>query len=120
MERPAPVPKQPVRDELDPVHGPDAQAEHPPAEEHEPRMLEHPHLAPELVLDVGRHVLGRPRPRLVDGPVAVLHHEVREAQVVAEPGVDLAVGLPAHRVDRTVGAGHRVDERLARPRSHIS
>ena len=82
-------------------------------------MLEHPHLAPELVLDVGGHVLGRPRPRARTRPVAVLHHEVREAQVVPEPGVDLAVGLAPDRVDRPVRPGHRMDERLARPQPHL-
>jgi len=50
MQDPAPVPKQPVGDELDEVEGPDA-AQHAAKDMH-PGAAHHAHLAPILVLDV--------------------------------------------------------------------
>ena len=42
-----------------------------------------------------------------DRPQALLLHQVREAEVVAELGIVLDVGVPAHGVDRAVAGGDR-------------
>ena len=47
-------------------------AEHLALVEHEPAVLEHPHLPPVLVLDVGRRLLERERLAVVDRPPAAL------------------------------------------------
>ena len=85
-----------------------------PLQHDQPAVLEHPHLAPVLALVRRRRLLGRDRCRLVDGPAAVLDHQVRQREIVAEARVDLDVLRAAHRVDRAVPACHRAELRLGR------
>ena len=75
-------------------------------------MLEHPHLAPVLVLEIARRLLEGERVGRVDGPAPTLHHHVRKREVVAEPRVDLDVVGAPHGVDRAVAAGHRSEPGL--------
>ena len=100
-----------MRDDLREVDGVEP-AQHPALEHDRPAVLEHAHLAPVLVLDVGRRLLERDGLGLVDRAAAALHHQVRQREVVAEARVDLDVVLAPHRVDRAVAAGDRVQHRL--------
>jgi hypothetical protein len=116
VQDPAAVAQQPVGDHLQPVaEAQAAQAEHAAVEDEQPAVAEHPHLAPELVLEVGRRLLGGDGVGHVDRPPAPLDHQVGERQVVAEARVDLDVVAQAHGVDRAVAAGHRAGGRLAGP-----
>ena len=83
-------------------------------------MLEHPHLAAVLVLDVRRRLLERQRLGVVDRPPSALHHEVREREVVAEARVDVDVVGAPNGIDGAVAAGDRARLRLllAEPRLH--
>ena len=111
VQQAAGVAQVPVRDELEPVQRRLA-AQHLPAQHDQPAVLEHPHLAAVLGLVRRRRLLERERRRLVDRPPAVLHHQVRQREVVPEARVDLDVVGAAHRVDRAVAAGDRAEPRL--------
>ena len=106
MQDPAAVAQQAVRDELDHVDRART-PQHPPCEDMPPRLRDHPHLPLVLVLRLARCALHRDCRRLVDRSLPVLHHQVREAEVVAEARVVLDVVVPPHRVDRAVAAGLR-------------
>ena len=106
MEEPAPVAEVPVGEDLDEVAGRQA-AEHPPARDDQPAVLEHPHLAAVLGLDLRRGLLEREGLRVVDGASPALHHHVRQREVVAEPRIDLDVVRAPHGVHRAVPAGDR-------------
>src|SRR5262249_12733014 len=80
VQRAARVAQVPVRDELERVERRLA-AEHLPLEDDRPAMLEHPHLAPVLVLDVARRLLVAGGVRLEHRPSAALDHQVREGEV---------------------------------------
>src|SRR5205807_5812419 len=90
-----------------------AAAQHAPAQHVQPALREHSYLAPVLVLEVVRGLLPRDRLRLVDRAAAALRHQVREAEVVAEPRLVLDVVRAAHGVDRAVSAGDRAERGLA-------
>src|SRR6266536_3739750 len=108
VQETAAVAEQPVRDDLDEVDRPEP-PEHSAAQDDQPAMLEHPHLAPVLLLLVARRLLVRERVRLVDRAAAALHHQVREGEVVPEARVDVDVVLAADRVDGAVAAGDRAE-----------
>ncbi len=101
----------PVREDLGEVER-RLPAEHLPAGDDQPAVLEHAHLAPVLGADPRRRPLARDRLGVVDRAPAALHHHVRQGEVVAEPRVDLDVVGPAHGVDRPVPAGDRAERRL--------
>jgi hypothetical protein len=75
-------------------------------------VLEHPHLAPVLVLDVARRLLRRVRLGVVDRAPAALHHRVRERHVVPVARIDLDVVRAPDRVDRALTAGDRPERGL--------
>ena len=116
MQEAARVAQHAVREELAEVerrHAPQAAR----LEQVPPRPRQHAHLAPVLVLDVARRLLERERLGLVDGAAAALHHQVREAEVVAERPLDVV--RAADRVDRAVAAGDRAERRLALAQPHL-
>ena len=118
MEPPAPVAQMPVRQKLERVHRPDA-AQHPTLEEHQPRMLEHPHLAAVLVLRVARRLLERERLGVVHRALAALDEAVRKRHVVPVARVDIDPVLPPHGVDRPVPAVDRAERRLLLAHPHL-
>ena len=107
-----------MRDDLDEVAGRQA-AEHRAAQRDLPAVLEHAHLAPVLGLVRRRRLLEGVRLRLVDGALALLHHPVREREVVAPARVDLDVVGALERVDRAVAAGDRAEPRLGVAQLHL-
>ncbi len=109
----------PVRDELRRVQR-TGRAKGAPGEDVAERAGDRPHLAAcTRSSGFGRRLLGRYRLGLVHGAPPALHHQVREAKVVAEARIDLDVVRAAHRVDRAVAAGDRA-ERDSCSRSHGS
>ena len=118
MEDPGGVAKHAVRDELRLIERA-GRAEGATREDVAERARDRPHLAAVLVLGLGGGLLDRDRRRLVDGAPAHLLHEVREAEVVAEPRVVLDVRVPRHRVDRAVPGGDRARGRLLLAHPHL-
>ena len=100
-----------MRDELHEIPGRQA-LQHPALVEHQPAVLEHPHLAAVLVLHVGSRLLEGERRRVVDRAPAALHHEVRERKVVTEARVDVDVVGAPNGVDGAVAARDRARLRL--------
>ena len=111
MQQPARVTQVPVREERQEIAGRLA-AQHAPPQDDEPRVLEHPHLAPVLGLVRRRRRLEGERFRLVDRAPPALHHEVGKRKVVPEARIDLDVVRPAERVDRAVAGRDRAEPRL--------
>ena len=118
MEHAAPVAQHAMRDHRDEVAGREP-AEHRAAQRDLPAVLEHAHLARVLGLVRRRGLLERERGGLVDGPLAGLHHPVREGEVVAPLRVDLDVALATQRVDRAVPARDRAEPRLLLPQPEL-
>ena len=77
MQEAARVAQVPVREHLDEVERPQA-AQHLALDHDRPAVLEHPHLAPVLVLVRRRRLLERVRLRLVDRAPPALHHQIRK------------------------------------------
>ena len=75
-------------------------------------MLEHPHLARIFRLVRRGRPLERLRRRLEHRTAAVLHHPVRQREVVPPARVDLDVVAAPERVDRAVPARDRAQPRL--------
>ena len=113
MQRAAAVAQVAVRDDLDEVARRQA-PQHAAAQHDQPAVLEHAHLAPVLGLDLRGRLLERQRLGVVDGTPAVLDHQVREGEVVAEARVDLDVVGAAHGVHGAVAAGDRAERGLLR------
>src|SRR5579862_6740988 len=118
VEHAARVAEMPMRDQRDAVPKRLA-AEHPAAQDDEPAVLEHPHLAAVLRLVRRRRPLGGACLGLVHRAHPTLRHEVRERKVVAEARVDLDVVRAPQRVDRAVAPGDRAEPRLRCAREEL-
>ena len=107
-----------VRQDLDEVRRAEP-AQHLAAQDDQPAVLEHPHLAAIFVLDVARGLFPCDGLRLEDGAASVLHHQIRQREIVAEARVDVDVVGAADRVDRPDAAGDRAEPRLVSPQPRL-
>ena len=112
MQDPRAVAKQPVRDDLEQVHRRRAGAASSRAARSASSARTSAPCAGTRVSFGRRRLLERLRARLVHRAPAVLHHQVRQRQVVAEARIDLDVVGASHRVDRAVAARDRAERRL--------